>query len=113
MMMSRMSSRRSFVKTTGLVFLGAHAGPLSSLAFADDRTSIVDTSSGKVRGNVIQGINVFKGIPYGGSTAGRNRFMPPTKPAAWTGARDVLAWGPTAPQTVGSTSTRPDDPAEN
>jgi para-nitrobenzyl esterase len=39
--------------------------------------------------------------------------MPPTKPAAWTGARDVLAWGPTAPQTVGSTSTRPDDPAEN
>src|SRR5205085_6418047 len=46
-------------------------------------------------------IKVFKGIPYGGSTAGKNRFMAPTKPAPWTGVRDALAYGPTAPQTVG------------
>src|SRR6185369_12799508 len=29
---------------------------------------------------------------------GKNRFMPPVKPAAWTGTRDALAFGPTAPQ---------------
>jgi para-nitrobenzyl esterase len=47
---------------------------------------------------VIETINVFKGIPYGAATSGKNRFMPPVKPAAWTGTRDALAFGPTAPQ---------------
>ena len=28
--------------------------------------------------------------------------MPPTKPVSWTGTRDALAYGPTAPQTTGS-----------
>ena len=39
----------------------------------------------------MEGINVFKGIPYGGTTAGKNRFMPPGKPAAWTG-QQRLHW---------------------
>ena len=108
-----MLSRRSFVTTTGLVLIDAYAGPSLRLAFAQDRSAIVETSSGKVRGNVVEGINVFKGIPYGGSTTGSNRFMPPTRPAPWTDVRDVVAWGPTAPQTVGSGSTRPGAPVES
>jgi para-nitrobenzyl esterase len=51
-----------------------------------------------VRGVEAAGIKTFKGIPYGASTAGRNRFMPPRDPAAWTGVRDVLEYGPSAPQ---------------
>jgi len=35
--------------------------------------------------------------------------MPPTAPAPWRGVREALAWGPTAPQTVGP---RAADPAE-
>jgi para-nitrobenzyl esterase len=65
---------------------------------AADSEAIVETSSGRVRGAVVDGIKVFKGIPYGGNTAGRNRFMPPAKPVAWTGVRDALAYGPSAPQ---------------
>src|SRR5262245_16285069 len=30
--------------------------------------------------------------------------MPPVKPTPWTGVRDALAYGPTAPQTVGAAS---------
>ncbi len=59
---------------------------------------IVETSFGKLRGEVREGIHVFKGVAYGASTAGRNRFMPPQPVPAWAGVRDALAFGPTSPQ---------------
>jgi para-nitrobenzyl esterase len=52
-----------------------------------------DTVYGKVQGLQTAGVKEFKGIPYGASTAGRNRFMPPKKPAAWKGVRECLAHG--------------------
>ena len=96
--MAPFSSRRSFVKQASLVVAGAHLTPWSKLVSGAE-SAIAETSSGKVRGVVIEAINVFKGIPYGAPTSGKNRFMPPVKPAAWTGMRDALAYGPTAPQT--------------
>ncbi|MCM3881093.1 MAG: carboxylesterase/lipase family protein [Vicinamibacterales bacterium] len=110
--MASISSRRTFVKQAGLVLAGVHTAPLVNLVAAADTDVLAPTSAGRVRGTVVQGINVFKGIPYGGTTAGKNRFMPPTKPTPWTGTRDALAWGPTAPQTVGEVAGRPDDPPE-
>ena len=59
---------------------------------------IAETGSGRVRGEISAGICVFKGIPYGASTAGQNRFMPPRKPQPWTGVLDALAYGPVAMQ---------------
>ena len=101
--MQHMTSRRTFVKQAGLFVAAVHAEPwLTSSAAADTPSVTAPTSAGTVRGTVVQDIRVFKGIPYGGTTAGKNRFKPPTKPAAWTGTRDALAWGPTAPQTVGA-----------
>jgi para-nitrobenzyl esterase len=58
----------------------------------------VETCYGCLRGVQKQGIHVFKGVHYGGSTAGKGRFMPPVKPASWTGVRDALEFGPVAPQ---------------
>src|SRR5882724_9329902 len=104
--MASISSRRSFVQQASLVLAGAQTGSLLKVARAADTDSvIVETSAGKVRGTVVDGVKIFKGIPYGGTTAGKNRFMPPTKPAAWTGVRDALAYGPSAPQT--NPGTRP------
>ena len=71
---------------------GAAARP----ANAED--AIADTASGKVRGRSVDGINVFKGIPYAASTAGANRWRRPQPPQAWSGVRDALTYPSMAPQ---------------
>ena len=59
---------------------------------------VAETHRGKVRGALNDGIRVFKGIPYGASTEGTNRFRAPRLPKQWTDVRDALAFGPMAPQ---------------
>ena len=102
--MTHMLNRRTFVKQASAAAAAAYFTPWSkSLAGAEH--AIAGTSSGRVRGVVVETVNVFKGIPYGAPTSGRNRFMPPVKPAAWTGTRDTLAYGPTAPQAGDNSGT--------
>ena len=101
------SSRRIFTAQAGVLVAGLCAG--GRFAFAADATPeyvTASTATGKVRGSLVDGVRVFKGIPYGASTAGNNRFMPPVKPVAWTGTRDALAWGASAPQTVPPLTSR-------
>ena len=59
---------------------------------------IVQTSTGKVRGLQQNGALGFRGIPYGASTEGSARFMPPAKAPAWTGVREAFELGHRCPQ---------------
>jgi para-nitrobenzyl esterase len=59
-----------------------------------------ETTSGRVQGIQTTGIKQFKGIPYGAPTGGKNRFMPPRKPAAWKGVRECFAHGQISPQAL-------------
>src|SRR5438067_1812283 len=88
-------NRRVFITQASLL---TASGFFLRDAWAADGDIVVDTAFGKVRGADAQGIKIFKGIPYGANTAGRNRFMPPVDPAPWTGVRDALKYGSSAPQ---------------
>lgn len=79
----------------------------------DEASGIVQTRDGKLRGSAVNGIQVFKGIPYGGSAAGVNRFLPPTRPQPWTGVRDATAFGPRALQVEDSRFPRPGQPPQS
>lgn len=60
---------------------------------ASDAATVVEIASGKIRGVRRKGIFTFKGVPYGASTSGPNRFMGPVPPEPWPGIRNALAFG--------------------
>ncbi len=64
-------------------------------------SAVVATVDGDVRGCVFEGISTFRGIPYGASTSGVNRFRPPQPPQPWSGVRTCRLYGQSAPQPKG------------
>lgn len=92
--------RRKFMQHTlaaaalfGLVGLGR-----SATLFAQDQRlakpgATVKTTAGSVRGLVREDVQQFWNLPYGASTAGANRFMPPQPVQPWSGVRDHFTVG--------------------
>ena len=59
---------------------------------------VVMTAAGAVAGIQLEGALAFKGVPYGASTGGAARFLPPRPPDSWTEVRECVAVGPACPQ---------------
>jgi para-nitrobenzyl esterase len=109
-------SRRGFLKQSSCLIAASALGsavaaaqeaptqsrPAAGLAGSSEGQLfwVVETNAGKVQGIANTGIKEFKGIPYGASTGGKNRFMPPKKVAPWSGVRECFAHGPISPQTI-------------
>jgi para-nitrobenzyl esterase len=69
----------------------------SSTVIASDAATVAETNAGKIRGFKRNGVYIFKGVPYGASTAGARRFMPPVKPEPWKEIRNALQYGRVCP----------------
>src|SRR5690349_1969438 len=76
-------------------------------AFTAERSPIAETLQGRVQGASNRGVYIFRGIPYGHVTEGAGRFLPPSKPATWTGVRDATITGPRCVQNPGNIFTHP------
>ncbi|MEB2783503.1 carboxylesterase/lipase family protein [Algoriphagus persicinus] len=119
------NNRREFFKKVGVGTAGlglaatvpfsSHANPPSKPAASGDQIlqigddiAIANTDSGKVRGYILNDVYTFLGVPYGADTSGKNRFMPPQKPAPWTDVKPTIWWGNTAPQIMDNRYSNPD-----
>jgi para-nitrobenzyl esterase len=70
--------------------------------------SVAETTAGKIRGTLNDGVHIFKGVVYGAPADGSARFKPPTKPAQWSGVRDAIDFGPRAYQNDNSFGLMPE-----
>ena len=109
-------NRRIFLASATAGIVSACANPPSEKSMTPSSSSrsvgtagapVVETTYGRVRGARAEGVLVFKGVPYGASTAGANRFRPPKAPAPWTGVKDVTAFGAACPQASMKPPPRP------
>jgi para-nitrobenzyl esterase len=93
------ADRRQFLKGSlaagGAILIGHHTAMAAE-------GPVADTAYGKIRGYADGPIKVFKGVPYGASTEGANRWLPAKAPAAWTGVRETTQQGQMCPQRFGA-----------
>ncbi|MEO7093477.1 MAG: carboxylesterase family protein, partial [Polyangiales bacterium] len=59
---------------------------------------VVETRTGTVRGELRDGVSIWKGIPYAAPPIGALRFRPPQPAAGWPGERDATKFGTVAAQ---------------
>ncbi len=106
-------TRREALLRSAAAGIGLAAG---SAAFASDsiktaahqepgncstpRSAVAKTQYGKVRGFLDGGVLTFKGVPYGQTTAGENRWLPAKPPEPWSDEFPALVYGANCPQNL-------------
>jgi para-nitrobenzyl esterase len=98
------SPRAGAVHRRGLLAGAAAAvAALNAGAALAQTGPIARTAAGRVRGYQDGPVHIFKGIRYGASTAGANRFQPPRRPEPWTGVADAVRFAAKSPQGADTT----------
>src|ERR1035441_4982811 len=62
-------------------------------------SAIASTRYGTVEGEEQSGLSIFKGIPFAAPPTGARRWLPPPKPASWSGTRDARRLSGVSPET--------------
>ncbi len=101
----KLFSRRQFLDrialTAGAVpFLQHNYLTIGNMRQPEETVDYVDaeTAHGKIRGIRVEGVNIFKGIPYAGKVSAEKRFRKPSPVEPWPGIREALELGAPAMQ---------------
>lgn len=70
-------------------------------------TDIINTTTGKIKGSIEDGISVFKGIPYAEPPVSELRLAAPMAKKPWDGEFEALKFGPEAPQPYNLNTPQP------
>jgi para-nitrobenzyl esterase len=91
-------TRRNMLRCSGMA-AASLALQTRGIAWAQSSlpAPLATTTAGKVSGLIADGVNVFKGIPYGGDTA-KTRFKAPVPPAPWSDVKECTHFASMAPQ---------------
>src|SRR5215510_9555844 len=100
--------RRTFCRRATIAMVAAMLAPITRSAVLAADAPVAETKSGKISGVSAEGVHACKGVPYGASTGGRNRFMPPQKAQPWAGIRSAVDWVGRAPQAPPDRGQRPE-----
>ena len=92
-------NRKSFLSQASILTASLYL-PSWYKSFAPSVSEYIETATtyGRVRGSRLDGVNIFKGIPYAGKVSGDRRFRKPAPLEAWQGIRDALELGAPAIQ---------------
>lgn len=99
--MFRWSSSSSMILASMILVLEL---VLAALAGAELSSRIVRTKYGELSGVIVtldrylEGVEVFRGVPYASPPIGSLRFMPPVSGALWHGVKVADKFGPVCPQ---------------
>lgn len=93
-------SRLSLTAAAGLMYPRFGYSKSSHLGSVNKPEEHIDTETthGKIRGIRVDGVNIFKGVPYAGRISGNRRFRRPAALEPWSGVRDALELGAPAIQ---------------
>lgn len=104
--------RRAVIRTAVTAACALPWLQIAGAAESRPETVEIETTLGKLQGRRREGVCVFKGIPYGASTAGSGRFHPPRPAEPWPGSLPAFVDPPEAPQRNpdGAAETAPPNP---
>jgi para-nitrobenzyl esterase len=80
-----------------LLVLSVSSAHPAQLAQAGERPR-AKTAGGELEGVNVDGVRVFRGIPFAAPPVGELRWQPPRPPASWNGVRQAETYGAACPQ---------------
>ena len=85
-------------------------GIASCKTLENEPAFVVSTAQGKVEGEQLGTLHVFRGIPFAAAPVGDLRWKPPVAQASWSGIRQAKSFAPACYQSPNELMNVPDQP---